>query len=362
MTMIFSKKDKQWMQRVLEFAEKGRGKVSPNPMVGCVIVKNNRILAEGYHQKFGGPHAEIMALGKVKSPSLLHGATLYVNLEPCVHFGKTPPCMPVVRNSGIKRIVVGMKDPNPLVSGRGIRALREAGIQVIVGCLENTCAKLNEVFIRNMKTGLPFVAVKVAMSLDGKNATKTGESKWITSQTSRKLVKKLRAGYDAILVGKNTVLQDNPVLSAQGREPIRIILDSSLETPISAKVYRNENVIVATTNKASRRKRETFLKKGVTLRIFPRKIQLRSFLHWLSVEKNIKSVFVEGGSKTFGSFFDEKLVDKVYFFIAPKIIGGEKAKSAVAGEGIRFLRQAIMVSSWEIRSVGQDFLITGQIA
>lgn len=353
--------DKKWMTRVLALARLGGQKVSPNPKVGSIIVKGERILAEAFHERFGGPHAEILALQKVKSRSLLSKATMYVNLEPCVHFGKTPPCLPIVQKSGIRRIVIGMEDPNPLVSGRGVSELRRSGLDISVGVLRDACEALNERFVKNMRTGLPWVTVKIAMSLDGKIATKTGESKWITSKESRSLVKKLRANHDAILVGKNTVLLDNPALRAFRRDPFRIILDPTLETPLSAKVYRDRNAIVIVTPQAPRQKREALQKRGIITKIFDKNGGLHPLLRWLYCEKNIGSLLVEGGSETFGLFFDEKLVDKVYFFIAPKIIGGRLAKSAVSGEGVQSLHQALRISEWKIRPSGPDFLIEGKI-
>lgn len=360
--MTFSSHDKKWMKRALTLAKKGQGNVSPNPMVGCVIVKNNRIISEGWHEKFGSPHAEIIALQKVKNVKSLSGATLYANLEPCVHFGKTPPCVPEIIKARLRRVVIGMQDQNPLVFGKGIRALKKAKIKVDIGCLESESKALNEVFIKNMKTGLPFVALKVAMSLDGKIATRTGESKWITSEKSRILVKKLRAKYDAILVGKNTVLQDNPELTAFQKESVRIILDSSFESSLSAKVFQNNRAILVTTKKAKKAKIVALQKKGIVVKIFPEKISLSPLLHWLLKEKNISSIFVEGGSEIFGAFFDEKLVDKVYFFIAPKIIGGKNAKSAIAGEGVKRLTNSLRISEWKFFQIGPDLFIEGEVS
>lgn len=349
------------MKKALALARKGEGQVSKNPMVGCVITKNGRVVAEGWHKKFGRPHAEIVALKKIKNPASLRDAVMYVNLEPCVHFGKTPPCALKIVSSRLRRVIIGMKDPNPVVFGKGISVLKKAGMKVDVGCLEKECLGLNKVFLKNMKTGLPFVALKVAMSLDGKIATRTGKSKWITSEVSRNFVKKLRNDFDAIVVGKNTVLRDDPFLSGSKREPIRIVLDSSFETPLSAKVFRDHRAILVTTSKASRSKLQHLKKKNISIKIFPKKIQLTLLVHWLFRKQSIASILVEGGSEVFGSFFDEKLIDKVYFFIAPLIIGGKEAKPAVGGKGTDSLRRALRLTGWKLQGFGSDFLVTGNI-
>lgn len=359
--MKSSMEDEKWMKRALFLAEKGRGRVSPNPMVGCVIVKNGRLLAEGWHKKFGGPHAEIETLRKIKNPSsLLHGATLYVNLEPCVHFGKTPPCVPEIIRAKLRRVVIGMKDPNPLVFGKGIRALGKAGVRTEIGCLEKEAKVLNRIFIKNMRTALPYVALKIAMSLDGKIATKTGESKWITSISSRRLVGKIRSLHDAILVGKNTVLQDDPRLSASNK-PVRIILDSSFEIPLNASVFRNSRAVLITTSSAPIKKIYALQKKGITVKIFPGKIRLAPLLGWLLKEKRIASILVEGGSEVFGSFIDKKFADYVYCFIAPKIIGGMKAKAAIGGVGISRLKDALSLSQMRLQRINQDIFIEAGI-
>ncbi len=379
---MFFRSDAFWMKRAINLARKGSGKVLGNPMVGCVIVKKGRVLAEGFHRKFGGNHAEIEALLKhgisgsglkraqhpqhpgAFNTGAFNGATMYVNLEPCAHFGKTPPCVPEIIRSGIKRVVIGMKDPNNLVFGKGIRILKKNGIYVEVGCLKKECMDLNISFITNMKKRRPYIAIKAAMSLDGKIATKTGESKWITSEKSRKYAKKLRAKYDAILVGKNTVLRDDPGLKAfnkAGREPIRIILDSMLATSPSAKVYRNRNVILVTTNRTQKSKIKKFAKKAIPLKIFPSKIRLAPLLQWLYRKKGISSIFVEGGSEVIGSFFDEKFVDKVYFFIAPKIIGGKDAKPAVSGYGVKDIAKSLYLTNIAITKIGPDLLYAGDV-
>lgn len=339
--MKFTSQDEQFMSRALELAQKGKFCVSPNPMVGAVIVKNGKIIAEGWHKKFGGAHAEINALKLAERAA--KDAVLYVNLEPCMHVDKkTPPCVPEVVAAGISRVVVAMKDPNPKVAGRGILALRKAGIKADVGCMQKEACRLNEKFVKWILTGLPYVGMKVAMSLDGKIATKTGESKWITSEESREFVRNLRDDYDAILVGINTVLKDDPVLAGKHREPKRIILDSKLSVPSNAKVLRDSNVIVVTAEKKTKKTR----------------IELAPLLRLLG-EQGVSSVFVEGGAEIFGSFIDEKLVDRFYWFIAPKIIGGREAKNAVGGDGVDKLKKALQLQNVEIRKIGSDIMIEG---
>jgi diaminohydroxyphosphoribosylaminopyrimidine deaminase/5-amino-6-(5-phosphoribosylamino)uracil reductase len=371
--MKFSDQDKKFMARTLALAAKGS--VSPNPMVGAVITRNSRIVAEGWHRKFGGNHAEIEAINpptprmaglrrasKKSKKTKLVGNTLYVNLEPCVGFRgkKTPGCVDAIIKSGIARVVVAIKDPNPLVSGRGCAALRNAGIKVGVGCLAEQATKLNEKFIKWMSTKKPFVAMKVAMSLDGKIATKTGDSKWITSRASRKYVHKLRDSYDAILVGKNTVLKDNPTLAGRLREPMRIILDSSFESPLNSKVFRDNNALVVTTNRAPKSKINLALKNGIKVKVFKNKITINPLLRYLG-SISVSSLFVEGGSQIFGSFIDEKCVDKAYFFIAPKIIGGKDSLIAISGKGVSSLKKAMTFKSKTIALVGEDILVEGNL-
>lgn len=356
--MKFSAQDKAFMQRALRLAEMGRTKTSPNPLVGAVFVRGGKIIAEGYHKKFGGDHAEIVAIKNAREKSLT-GSTLYINLEPCVHYGKTPPCAPKIIEAGVVRVVIAVKDPNPLVSGRGITALRKAGVRVEVGCLKHEDSALNEKFIKWIASGMPFVSMKIAMSLDGKIATRTGDSKWITGESSREYVKRLRDEYDAILVGTGTVFADNPSLSGKTREPKRIILDSALKIPLTAKIFRDSNVFVATTSKAPKSKINALIKRGIDFKIFAYKdgeIPLRPLLRYLG-GKNISSILVEGGSEIFGSVIDEKLVDKFYWFIAPKIIGGRDAKPAVGGKGIAKMAQAMDLKDFEIKQLGKDILV-----
>lgn len=333
--------DEKFMRRAIELAKKGNGSVSPNPLVGAVIVKNGKIIAQGWHKYFGGDHAEIVALNAArKAGSNLSGSVLYVNLEPCVHYGKTPPCVGRVIASGIKRVVIAMKDPNPLVNGRGITALKKAGIKVSIGCLKSEARLLRR----------PFVAMKVAMSLDGKIATRTGDSKWITSEKSRKYVHEIRNNYDAILVGSKTVVKDNPVLAGTQNEPKRIILDSYLKVSLDSKVFRNANVFVATTKKAPIKKIKILEKRGINFKIFnptksePDKIPLIPLLDFLA-GNGVSSILVEGGGEIFNSFINENLVNKFYWFIAPKIIGNAEKMS-----------QALSVNNYTFKNLSGDLL------
>ena len=353
--------DKVFMKKALSLAKKGAGKVSPNPMVGAVVVKDGEIISTGYHAYYGGPHAEAVALEKAGEKA--RGATLYVNLEPCVHFGKTPPCVPRIIDAGIKRVVIATLDPNPLVSGKGVKMLREAGIDVTVGVLEKEAKKLNEAFFKWIKTKVPFVVLKIASTLDGKIATYSGNSKWITSLESRKLVHKYRAFYDAVLVGAGTVLKDNPELTVRlmrGRNPVRVILDSSLRIPLSSKVLAaNGRRIVFHSEDVSSDKLERLRDMGVELYAVPGEgevLDLHEVLRKLG-EIGIASVMVEGGREIFSSFLREELADKLIYFIAPKILGGgigpfDEVELCTIGESIE-------LKDVRVRRVGSDLLVEG---
>lgn len=345
--------DRYFIEKVLELARRGEGLVSPNPMVGAILARNGKIIAAAWHRKFGVPHAEKLVLTRAR-----RGDTLYVNLEPCIFFSgkKTPGCVPEIIKAKISRVIIAMKDPNPKVSGRGIRALKQAGISVQVGCLEHEAKELNEKFVKWMSTGIPFVGMKVAMSLDGKIATKTGDSKWITSEVSRAWVHKLRDTYDAILVGSRTVLRDNPNLAGKNRELKRIILDSELRISPKAKILRDTNVLLVTTKRAPKSKITFFQKRGYPLKIFPKKIRLAPLLRFLG-QNGVSSVLVEGGSEVFGSFIDEKLVDRFYWFISPKIIGGRDATFAVGGKGISRMKNILHLQKLDMQKIGDDILV-----
>jgi len=276
--------DERWMKRALHLAEKGKGRTSPNPMVGAILVKGGKMVGEGYHAKAGEAHAEIVALQQAGEEA--EGAILYLNLEPCTHYGKTPPCVPQVIEAGVKRVVIGMEDPNPLVKGKGIEILRKAGLDVEVGILEKECRRLNEAFCKYILKKEPFVVLKVAATLDGKMATRNGDSKWISGEASRRFVHKLRDQVDGVLVGIGTVLKDNPMLTARirgGRDPYRIVLDSRLKIPEEAKVIGTSpsKAIIASTELAPKDKIEKLEKRGVQILILDSKegrVNLKSCL------------------------------------------------------------------------------------
>ena len=354
--------DEHFMNIALRLALRAKGLTSPNPLVGAVVVKNNKIVGKGYHKKAGLAHAEILALNQAGSQA--KGGSLYVTLEPCSHFGKTPPCVNRILDTGIKRVIIGMKDPNPVNNGRSIRLLRKHGIDTRVGVLSKQLKKINESFLKYITKKSPFITVKIAQSLDGKIATKLGKSKWITSQKSRRYTHKLRKFYDAILVGINTVIKDNPQLNNpySKKQPLKIIVDSGLRIPLRAKILNDPlGVIIATNPKSFSSKYNLLKKKGVRISVIPnknRKVNLKSLFKKLA-KMQITNILVEGGGKIVGSLFDQKLVDKVMFVIAPKIIGGKDAVSSVEGVGIKNLREAANLKNLTISKLGQDLLIEG---
>ncbi|MGM0502839.1 MAG: bifunctional diaminohydroxyphosphoribosylaminopyrimidine deaminase/5-amino-6-(5-phosphoribosylamino)uracil reductase RibD, partial [Bacillota bacterium] len=358
--------DKDYMKRALELASQAKGDTSPNPLVGAVIVKDGKIIGQGYHHYAGGNHAEINALNQAGEKA--EGATLYVNLEPCTHFGKTPPCSDAIVESGLARVVIAMEDPNPKIAGAGIEKLKNAGIEVEVGILEEEAKVLNEVFIKYITTDKPFVILKNAMTLDGKIATKTGDSKWISGAQSRDLVHQLRDQVDAILVGIGTVLADNPRLTTRlpegaGSDPIRIVLDSELKIPVDSNLVvqeSNAETIVVTNRNSNQSKKEGLISKGV--KIIEVGNSSRIDLHKLMVElahEEITSVLVEGGSEINSSFWEAELVDKLYLFIAAKIIGGADAVPVVGGTGVEKIKKGINIVDKEIKELGDDLLIVG---
>ncbi len=356
--------DEKYMKRALDLAKKGEGRTSPNPMVGCVIVKDDRIIGEGYHEKYGELHAERNALNNCSESA--EGATLYVTLEPCCHHGKTPPCTEAIIENKIKRVVIGTLDTNPLVGGKGMELLIQAGIEVTLGILEYDCKSINEIFFHYTSTNRPFVALKYAMTLDGKIACYTGDSMWITNEKSRQLVHKLRNKYSAIMVGVNTIMHDDPMLNCRiegGVDPIRIVCDSNLRIPLESKIVKTAQdirTIVACTVKESS-KIELLMDNGVEILVTSGKIvDLDEVLQYLA-DNNIDSVFVEGGGVLHSSFIRKRLVDRVYSFIAPKIVGGERPLSTVAGKGIKKMSDAIQLDGYEIINIDEDILITGKV-
>jgi diaminohydroxyphosphoribosylaminopyrimidine deaminase/5-amino-6-(5-phosphoribosylamino)uracil reductase len=343
--------DVEFMSRALELSKKGNP--SPNPYVGAVIVKNGVILSEGFHRRAGLPHAEVEALKKCRDPQ---DAVLYVTVEPCSHHGRTPPCTEAIIDAGISRVVYGMDDPNPLVSGR--EELRKAGLKVKGGVLRQEIERLNEAFIKYVKTGRPFVTLKAGMSLDGKIAAASGESKWITSKESRRIVHELRSRHEAVLVGVGTVLKDDPRLTCRlkgGRNPLKIILDSRLRIPLDAKVLEDGNVVVATTERFNRRKMRGLGKKADVWVVGEERVDLDGLMGKLG-GGGITSVLIEGGGEVNASMLKAGIVDKLVLFIAPKIITGRDVP-VFGGEGITLLRDAVGVEITSVERAGGDLVV-----
>lgn len=359
------KNHEYFINLALKYALKAKGKTSPNPIVGALVVKKGRIVAKGYHQKAGFAHAEIAALDQAGAKA--KGATLYVTLEPCAHFGRTPPCVYRIINSGIKEVIVGMIDPNPLNNGKGIEMLKQRGIKVKVGFLEDILKKVNEVFLKYITKRIPFVTVKAAESLDGKVATRTGDSKWITSDKSRGYAHRIRQDYDAIMVGVNTILRDNPKLDAwfSERHPIKIVVDSQLSIPEDSNIFLSGSVIIVTLPTKPGQEtenRKILSRKAKILEVKEKEgqINLKDMMKKLA-NLEITNILVEGGGTLVGALFDEGLVDKVLFFISPKIIGGKDAISSVMGSGVSRIDSAIKLKDVKLKRIGEDFLIEGHI-
>lgn len=359
------KTDIEYMQLALDLAASAMGKTNPNPLVGAVIVKDGVIVGSGLHRKAGEPHAEVHAFRMAGDHA--EGATLYVTLEPCSHFGKTPPCANLVKDSKVSRVVVAMEDPNPEVAGRGIRLLREAGIEVEVGVLENEARKLNERFIHNMITSKPFIISKYAMTLDGKLATHTGHSKWITGADARLQVHHLRDEVDAILVGIGTVLADNPSLTTRlpnkiGKNPIRIILDSKLRVPLDSNVLKQEDAqtIIVSSHQVSTEKLSQLKEIGVQVLAVSENengLQLDEMLDQL-YKLGITDILVEGGAEINASFVKAGLVNKYLVYVAPKLLGGKKSLTPVTGNDVEFMDEALQLAFDSIELVGEDLCIT----
>ncbi|VAX22634.1 Diaminohydroxyphosphoribosylaminopyrimidine deaminase / 5-amino-6-(5-phosphoribosylamino)uracil reductase [hydrothermal vent metagenome] len=353
------------MERAIELALKGKGRTSPNPAVGAVIVKNGKIVGEGFHKKAGHPHAEIEALNSLKTPS--KGATIYVTLEPCNHLGKTPPCTDAIIKAGIKKVVIGAKDTSPKKGARGIAKLKRAGVTVRTGVLEANCKSLVKDFIKHSTTGMPFVLLKTAMTLDGKIATESGDSKWITSDDSRRLVHDIRNQVDAVMVGSETVLADDPRLSARvGRalfRPMRVVVDGALSIPLDSKIMKTADkarTVIATTRKASPAKIKKLEKLGAEVLVSPGTGKVR--LKWLMKklgDKGVMSVMLEGAGDLAGAAFKARIIDHVMFFIAPKIVGGRR--SAVTCKSVKKMSDALKLECVNIRVCGSDVVIEGRL-
>lgn len=364
--------DEKYMRLAMQLAGNAIGRTSPNPLVGAVIVKDNRVVGCGWHRKAGTPHAEVHALNQ--AGELAQGADVYVTLEPCAHYGKTPPCAKALVEAKVKNVYGGLLDVNPKVAGKGFKILEDAGIHVEYGFLQDELRKQNEVFFKWIEHKKPFVVLKAAMTLDGKIATATGQSKWITNETSRAYGYKLRDIYDGIMVGINTVIEDNPMLTSRvdgGKNPIRIVVDSSLKIDINANVVQDKSAktIIATTDKANKDKILKLQAQDVDVIVVDKdendKVDIEKLLDILGQQnigqQNICSILVEGGATLSGSFVAKKLVDKVYFFIAPKIIGGKEAKTPVAGTGILNLQEALALKDIQIEKLEEDILIIGRV-
>ncbi len=358
--------DIDYMKTAFRLALRAKGKTSPNPLVGALIVRGHRIVAEGWHKYCGADHAEVMALKKAGRKA--QGATLYVTLEPCSYFGRTPPCVDPIIAAGIREVVVGMKDPNPLNNGKSLVMLRRAGIKMRVGFLEEPLKEMNEAFIKYITKKLPFVVAKCAQTLDGKIATASGRSQWITSPASRDYAHALRKDFDAILVGINTVLKDDPFLNAPGkRKPIKkIVVDTHLQIPMNANVFKDtepSSVMIAATAKAKKTKIQLLRKKGVCVLMGPEShggVQLKWLLRELA-KREIANLLMEGGGRTIGGALREDLVDKFLIFMAPKIMGDERALGSVSGLMVRHVDESVRLYDVRVERLGEDILIEGYV-
>jgi len=360
------KNDEYYMRRALKLAKKGEGWASPNPMVGAVIVKDGSIIGEGYHACCGEKHAEINAIER--STDTIAGADFYVTLEPCAHYGKTPPCVDALIKHMPSRVVIGAMDPNPLVAGQGIALLKKKGIKTLVGVMEAECQLLNEKFFKFMTTGLPFITLKYAQTLDGRIATATGHSRWISSPEAQRYAHRLRSIHDAILVGSGTVLLDDPELTVRhvkGRNPLRIVLDSRLRIPMEAIILQNQDragTIIVTTKKAANGKRKRLEDLGIELLCInitkKGEINLPELFLKLG-QRGVSSVLIEGGSSIITSVLREGLADKLLVVIAPKIVG--KGIEGVGDLGITLMDQAIALYPNKFKKLGDDFLFEGKI-
>ena len=356
------------MRRAIELAKKGGGYVHPNPLVGCVVVKDGEIIAEGYHEKYGEYHAERNALLRCKSET--KSASLYVTLEPCCHCGKTPPCTEIIIEKGIKKVFVGILDPNPLVAGKGVKILQDAGIEVEVGLCEDEIRELNKVFLKYITTKRPYVIMKTAMTLDGKIAAFTGDSKWVTNDESRKLVHELRSEMAAVIVGIGTVLADHPMLNVRlegnPHQPIRIVVDSNLRIPLDSQLVKTASqykTIIATTVLPSVEDARNLLSASCDVIQCASKdnhVDINDLMFKLG-SLGIDSLLLEGGGTLNAAFLEAGCVDEVWAFIAPKIIGGEGAKTPVSGKGIDKMSDAIQLQNIDIQNINGDILIKGKI-
>lgn len=355
-----------YMQEAIREAKKGEGFVNPNPMVGAVIVKDGRIIGKDYHHNYGEYHAERNAI--LNCGEDLHGAKLYVTLEPCCHYGKTPPCTEIIIESGIRKVYIGSMDPNPLVAGKGAEILRQHGIEVVTGICEQECLELNKVFFHYISSKTPYVVMKYAMTADGKIATRTGASKWITGEAAREQVQASRHKYMGIMAGVGTVLADDPRLTCRlegKKSPVRIICDTHLRTPLTAYVVQTakEHPTILATAETEEAKTRPYQKLGCQICTVPRK-GAHIDLNYLMMElgkRGIDSILLEGGAALNYSALQSGIVQAVQTYIAPKLFGGQEAKTPVAGEGVELPDQAFALCSPKIRQIGQDILVEWEV-
>jgi len=361
-----------YMKEAIELAKKGLGKVNPNPLVGAVIVKESEIIGRGYHEKFGGAHAEVNAINEAEQHNIsVEDATIYITLEPCFHYGKTPPCVDLIIEKKIGKVVIGMKDPNPLVAGKSIKKLKEQGIEVVLGVLENEIREMNRFFIKSMTEKKPYVTMKAAMTLDGKIATHTGDSRGISGDASIQFAHQMRQDMMGIMVGIGTVLKDDPKLTTRltysdGDSPRPIIVDSKGRLPLDAKVikeHKKGQVILATTNQMDLIKMQTLEEMDVEVMVIPDlegRVNLEILMSKLS-ERGIDSVLLEGGSELNASAIKFNIVDEIAIFVAPKIIGGGSAKTPIGGEGVRTIGEALPLDIVEVKMLSSDVFIRTKV-
>ena len=358
--------DEKYMRRAIELAAKGVGKVSPNPLVGAVIVKDGKVIAEGYHAKYGALHAERDAFLKLRESA--KGADMYVTLEPCCHYGKQPPCTQAIIENGIKNVYVGSDDPNELVAGKGIKQLKDAGINVVTGVLKSECDALNPVFFHYITHKIPYVVMKYAMTLDGKIASASGKSQWITGEAAREQVHRMRHEMTGIMVGAGTVIADDPMLNCrlpQTKDPVRIVCDTTLRIPLKSRIVQTaeeQNTIIATCCQDEAKIRE-YQKYGCRIIVTEHadgKVDLKELMRQLGAD-GIESVLLEGGAMLNWSALEAGIVNEVYAYVAPKLFGGADAKSPVAGIGVDYPDDAYCLVSQRVQQVGEDILIAGEL-
>jgi diaminohydroxyphosphoribosylaminopyrimidine deaminase/5-amino-6-(5-phosphoribosylamino)uracil reductase len=365
----FTLEDKYYMEHALDLAVLAAGRTSPNPLVGCVIVRDGQIVGEGYHRKARTPHAEVHALNAAGSSA--EGADVYVTLEPCSHYGCTPPCADALIAAGVKKVIIAMTDPNPLVGGQGVRKLQDAGIHIETGLLAEKAQSINEPFLKAITTKMPFVLYKAAMTLDGRTAVESGDSKWITSEEARHFVHGLRNTYDVIMVGSQTVLQDNPLLTCRniehGRDPVRLIVDGSLSVPLNARVLRNESAsrcIIATTKAADQSKllrmRETFAADKVEIWQYDtlRQVPLPDLLRDIAA-RGLNSILLEGGGTLAGKMLESRLIDQIMFMMAPKLAGS--GFSPLSGLHLATMAEAVKIKQLKLKELGGNYMFTGTV-